>query len=109
MIDLLNHHIRNALQPLMFLTFKPEARAQTKVVDECVRGIDWALREVLPGKSEEQSGMHSQILLEKVAKDGAVSSSSETQRSPPESANRQPKPFFSQWLNSWKSHEGVKQ
>src|SRR5580658_5870471 len=27
MIDLVNHHIRNALQPLMLLTYKPEGRA----------------------------------------------------------------------------------
>src|SRR3984957_5794232 len=42
-IDLMKPHIRNALQPLMFLTFEPGATAQTKVVDECVRRIDWAL------------------------------------------------------------------
>jgi hypothetical protein len=79
-IDLMNHHIRNALQPLVFLTLKPEARAQTKLVEECVRRIDWALREVLPGKSEEQFVVKPADLLEEVAKDRAASSSAETKR-----------------------------
>src|ERR1700739_3483868 len=34
-IDLMNHHIRNALQPLMFLTYVPEGKTQ-KLVEECV-------------------------------------------------------------------------
>jgi hypothetical protein len=79
-IDLMNHHIRNALQPLMFLTFQPEGRAQTKLVEECVRHIDWALREVLPGKSEEQVVVKPADSLEEVAKDRAASSSAETKR-----------------------------
>ena len=53
-IDLMNHHARNALQPLMFITDEPESRVQMKLVEECVRRIDWALREVLPGISEER-------------------------------------------------------
>jgi hypothetical protein len=79
-IDLMNHHIRNALQPLMFLTFQPEGRAQTKLVEECVRHIDWALREVLPGKSEEQCVVKPADSLEEVARDRAASSSVETKR-----------------------------
>jgi hypothetical protein len=51
-IDLMNHHIRNALQPLMFLTYEPEGKTQRKLVEECVHSIDWALRDVLPGKSQ---------------------------------------------------------
>jgi hypothetical protein len=53
-IDLINHHIRNALQLLMFLKYKPEERTQMELVGECVHRIDWALREVLPGRSKEQ-------------------------------------------------------
>jgi hypothetical protein len=52
-IDLMNHHIRNALQPLMFVTDEPEGKAQMDLVEECVRRIDWALHEALPDKSEE--------------------------------------------------------
>jgi hypothetical protein len=53
-IDLMNHHIRNALQPLMFVPDESEWKTQEKLVAECVRRIDWALREVLPGKTGEQ-------------------------------------------------------
>ena len=103
-IDLMNHHIRNALQPLMFMIDEPESRERMKLVDECVRRIDWALREVLPGTSEEQA----------VANDGGfvrnagasttsrTPSSSNTQNSRPKPTTRQPKPLFIQWLDSWK-------
>jgi hypothetical protein len=77
-IDLMNHHIRNALQPLMFMTY--EQRAQMRTVEACVRRIDWALREVLPGKSEERFVAASGDSSEEVAKDRAASSSSETKR-----------------------------
>jgi len=109
-IDLMNHHIRNALQPLMLLAYKPEGKAQMKLVAECVLRIDWALREVLPGKSEEKFVATSADSLEEVAKDRAASSSSETQSSRPEPANSQPKSFFSQWLYTWRSrNEEVRQ
>ena len=77
-IDLMNHHIRNALQPLMFLTYEPEGKARMKLVEHCVRRIDWALREVLPAKSEEQIVVTPAILLEEAAKDRAATSSSDT-------------------------------
>ena len=50
-IDLMNHHIRNALQPILFVEYKE--RAQMKLIEECVDHIDWALREVLTGNSQE--------------------------------------------------------
>src|ERR1700677_2171658 len=53
LVDLMNHHIRNALQPLIFVPFQPEAAVQKQLVEECVGHIDWALREILPGKSHE--------------------------------------------------------
>ena len=107
-IDLMNHHIRNALQPLMFMTY--EQYAQMRIVEGCVRRIDWALREVLPGKSEEQFVITPADSLEEVAKDRAASSSSETNRPRLEPANSQPKPFFSQWLYTWRGrNEGVRQ
>ena len=51
--ELANHHIRNALQLLTLVQYEPEKGAQVEMVDSCVRRIDWTLREVLPGKSEE--------------------------------------------------------
>src|SRR6202158_5337455 len=86
-IDLMNHHIRNALQPLMFMTDEPESRGRMKLVEECVRRIDWTLREVLPGKSEEQSVAHDRGFIRNAG-------SSTTSR-PPSSSNTQnsgPKP-----------------
>jgi hypothetical protein len=109
-IDLLNHHIRNALQPLMFLTYEPEGKAQMKLVEHCVRRIDWALREVLPAKSEEQFVVTPADSLEEAAKDRAASSSSETKLPRLEPANSQPKPFFNQWLHTWRGrNKGVGQ
>ena len=109
-IDLMNHHIRNALQPLMFLSYKPEGKAQMKLVEECVHRIDWALREVLPGKSEERFVVTTGKSLEEAAKVQAASSSSETKRSRPEPTNSPPKLFFSQWLYTWRGrNEGVRQ
>ena len=52
-IVLMNHHIRNALQPIVGVAYESERTADTKVIEECVGHIDWALREILPGKSEE--------------------------------------------------------
>lgn len=107
-IDLMNHHIRNALQPLMFMTY--EQRAQMRTVEGCVRRIDWALREVLPGKSEERFVVTPGESLEDAAKVRTASSSSETKRSRPEPTNSPPKLLFSQWLYRWRSrNEGVRQ
>ena len=104
-IDLMNHHIRNALQPLMFVTDEPEEKAQMKVVEECVRRIDWALREVLPGKSEEDFVTHA---VAGPARTGPMvvpheGSSSETKPCRSESTLREPKLLFNQWLDTWKS------
>lgn len=58
-IDLMNHHIRNALQPLLFVGY--QERAAMKLIEKSVDHIDWALREVLTGNSQERfwSGIHS--------------------------------------------------
>ena len=103
-IDLMNHHIRNALQPLMFLTYKPEGKAQMKLVEECVCRIDWALREVLPGRSEErfvvQDGGGFIPKIDSSIRSRAPSSL-EPKKSRPESTTGQPSIMFSQWLDSW--------
>ena len=108
-IDLMNHHIRNALQPLMLVSSEPIARTQMKLVDDCVRYIDWALREVLPGHSEGGLAVH----------DGGFSAQ---HGSPPASLRRgalqggtragipRPEPFFGHWLDNWKSrNSGARQ
>jgi hypothetical protein len=107
-IDLMNHHIRNALQPLMFVPNESGGKAHVKQVDDCVRRIDWALREVLPGKSEEQFVVHDGGGL--IPKTGSsipsrAPSSSETKKTAPESTTRQPRILFSQWLDTWKSRK----
>lgn len=108
-IDLMNHHIRNALQPLMF-QYKPNGNAQTKLVEQCVHRIDWALREVLPGKSEDLFVVPPADSLEEVAKDRAASSSSETKRYRQEPTNSPTKLFFSHWLYAWRGrNEGMRQ
>jgi len=63
------------------LTYVPEGKTQ-KLVEECVRSIDWALRDVLPGKSHEQFVVTPADSLEEVAKNQAESSSSETKTFP---------------------------
>jgi hypothetical protein len=112
-IDLMNHHIRNALQPLMFVPDDSEGKAQMNVVEECVRHIDWALREVLPGKTAEQFVVHPDGFVGRnglTVRSWVASSSSGTKRSRPEPTDSQPKPFFSQWLDTWRSrNEGARQ
>jgi hypothetical protein len=106
LIDLTNHHIRNALQPLMFVTFGSEGNAQMKVVEECVHRIDWALREVLPGESEESSVVHTRKSAKRIgltAGTREASSLSEHNQFRQEPANRRSKPFFNQWLDAWRS------
>jgi hypothetical protein len=109
-IDLMNHHIRNALQPLMLATYQSESNAQIQVVEECARRIDWALREILPGNSTEQF----------VAQNGTFGRSGSALSSPAislsvagdhwtQTVNSWPKPFFSRWLHAWRSrNEGIR-
>src|ERR1700733_3146446 len=104
-IDLMNHHARNALQPLMFITHEPESRVQMKLVEECVRRIDWALREVLPGMSEEgfmgeEGGVDGKTgprLTSQKPSSGKIKGMSHE----PSSGARQP--LFSQWLDTWRN------
>lgn len=89
LIDLTNHHIRNALQPLMFVTYGSRESAQMKVIEDCVHRIDWVLREVLPGEFEATSVEHTCALTRRIGLTG--------------SRNERSKPFFNQWLDAWKS------
>jgi hypothetical protein len=104
-VDLMNHHVRNALQPLMFITDDPESRAQMKLIEECVRCIDWALREALPGKSEGQFLVHEGGLVQKIGP-GVTSQkprSAKTHDFGPKPTSEASQPLFSQWLDTWRS------
>ncbi len=104
-IDLMNHHARNALQPLMFITDEPEARTQMKLVEECVRRIDWALREVLPGVSEEEFLRQENGSVRKTGpgvtpQKPRPTKTHEIGAGPPSAAHE---PLFSQWIDTWKN------
>jgi len=50
MIAEMNHHVRNALQPIIYSPYLKEQAEQVRIIQEGTRRIDWALREVLPGE-----------------------------------------------------------
>lgn len=52
-IELMNHHVRNALQPVMYLPYSQDQEMQLNTIRDAVQRIDWALREILPGHEEE--------------------------------------------------------
>lgn len=103
-IDLMNHHIRNALQPLMFVASQSEEEAM-KLVEESVQHIDWALREVLPGNSEERFGVHADDFPERNGL--TITSSTHLRSSEAANVTREKiyshrRPFFSHWLSTWR-------
>jgi hypothetical protein len=51
-IQLMNHHVRNSLQVILASSGSPEGNDPPTRVQEAVRRIEWALREVLPGETE---------------------------------------------------------
>jgi hypothetical protein len=48
----MNHHVRNALQPILYSPFLKEQAEQIRIIQEGIQRIEWALREVLPGETE---------------------------------------------------------
>ena len=48
-ISEMNHHVRNALQPIIYSPYLKEQAEQVRIIQEGTRRIEWALREVLPG------------------------------------------------------------
>src|SRR3984957_3606542 len=104
-IDLMNHHIRNALQPLMLTPDESGGMAHVKLIEECVRRIDWALREVLPGKCKEPFMGHEGGFVPSAGSSLAsrAPSWSKTQDCEPKPATEHPKPLFTQWLDNWRS------
>jgi len=55
-ISQMNHHVRNALQPIMYSPYLKEQAEQVRIIQEGTRRIDWALREVLPGEDISSPG-----------------------------------------------------
>jgi len=47
-IELMNHHVRNALQVISCAQHTPDLQRQVEIVGESVQRIEWALKEVLP-------------------------------------------------------------
>lgn len=54
-IALMNHHVRNALQPIMYLPYSNDQEQQLNTIRNAVQRIDWALREILPGRKADDS------------------------------------------------------
>jgi hypothetical protein len=55
-ISEMNHHVRNALQPIMYSPYLKEQAEQVRIIQEGTRRIEWALREVLPGEDIASTG-----------------------------------------------------
>jgi len=55
-ISEMNHHVRNALQPIMYSPYLKEQAEQVRIIQEGTRRIEWALREVLPGEDTSSVG-----------------------------------------------------
>ena len=52
----MNHHIRNALQTIQFSAYSTQDQQTIAEISEAVDRIQWALREVLPGKAAAPAG-----------------------------------------------------
>lgn len=52
-IAAMNHHIRNALQSVLWVPYASDQEQQLKSVHYSVTRIEWALREILPGESPD--------------------------------------------------------
>jgi hypothetical protein len=48
-IELMNHHVRNALQVIVDSAYLHGHAQQLDMIQKSVKRIDWALREILPG------------------------------------------------------------
>lgn len=57
----MNHHVRNALQPILYSPYLKEQAEQIRIVKEGIDRIQWALKEVLPGETGETSERRSGI------------------------------------------------
>lgn len=51
----LNHRVRNALQTIAYAARLPEAKNQVEIIEDCVRRIDGALRELFPSRTSREN------------------------------------------------------
>jgi hypothetical protein len=49
-IRLMNHHVRNSLQVIAYASSSEDRAVHVQKVRQAIERIDWALREVLPGR-----------------------------------------------------------
>jgi hypothetical protein len=49
-VELMNHHIRNALQVIRYASYLQPEKSQIEEVENAINRIDWALREILTGR-----------------------------------------------------------
>ena len=53
-IELMNHHVRNALQVIVDSAYLHGHAQQLDEIQQSVKRIDWVLREILPGRSLDE-------------------------------------------------------
>ncbi len=53
-IEMMNHHVRNALQVIVDSAYLHGHAEQVQQIQDSVKRIDWALREILPGRVLDQ-------------------------------------------------------
>lgn len=53
-IQLMNHHVRNALQLIAFSPHAHQQEENVALIQQAVDRIEWALREILPGASVDE-------------------------------------------------------
>jgi hypothetical protein len=53
-IEMMNHHVRNALQVIVDSVYLHGHTEQLAEIQNSVKRIDWALREILPGRSLDE-------------------------------------------------------
>jgi hypothetical protein len=53
-IELMNHHVRNALQVIVDSVYIQGLGEQLEEIRDSVKRIDWALKEILPGRVLDQ-------------------------------------------------------
>src|SRR6266705_3579962 len=56
-IQLMNHHVRNALQVIAFTPHTAQREENIAQINDAVRRIEWALREILPGDLSSPSDL----------------------------------------------------
>lgn len=49
----MNHHIRNALEPILYSAYLKEQAQQIRMIEQGTERIQWALKEILPGEFQQ--------------------------------------------------------